>query len=252
MPSSRKKNKGRDRKAKQAVKKEESEKVEVYNIWTRWARGNIGSSAGVIHSHCNHGLELKNITIPNISHPVSRLVTSIFMSGDLKGEVEVWNNNIHRKLAVDILISIGASWMLRSSIANDPHTVPIRIAQVIVMLENYAGDFDSTTWCRISAKKAVLFTFGGMCTRRDLLKLFRKRITCKCLKKMHLEARTTMPKMGKCHHCGVVKERELLMVCSRCMIDQYCSRKCQVTASPGHRTRCDVFYRAHQQTVANK
>ena len=72
------------------------------------------------------------------------------------------------------------------------------------------------------------------------------------LKKMHLETRKTMPKMGKCDHCGVVKERELLMVCSRCMIDQYCSRKCQVTTSPGHRTLCDVFVKAHDRTRAKK
>jgi len=86
---------------------------------------------------------------------------------------------------------------------------------------------------------------------RDVMKFYRKRMNCSCLKKMHLEARKTIPKMGKCDHCGVVKERALLMVCSRCMIDQYCSRECQVLASPKHREDCDKYVKAHQQTMSN-
>jgi len=78
---------------------------------------------------------------------------------------------------------------------------------------------------------------------RELLKFFRKRITCKCLKKMHLEARKTQPKLGVCFHCNQVKERALLMVCSRYMMSQYCSKECQVAALPVHRKDCDDYVR---------
>ena len=100
-------------------------------------------------------------------------------------------------------------------------------------------DFDSTMRRRDIAKTIVDLTLSN--TDRDLLKFYRKRMNCKCLKRMHLEARKTQPKLGACHHCNEIKERSLLMVCSRCMIDHYCSKECQVSALPVHREDCDKF-----------
>jgi len=60
MPaSSRKRNKGKERKAK----KEESKRMAMYNTWHDWARGDMGNMglAGVIQ--CNHGIEK---TIPDL------------------------------------------------------------------------------------------------------------------------------------------------------------------------------------------
>jgi len=76
---------------------------------------------------------------------------------------------------------------------------------------------------------------------RDALKFFRKRTACKCLKKLHLEARKTTPKMGRCGNCSQEKERVSLSVCSRCMATQYCSRECQVAAWPKHKKGCDIL-----------
>jgi len=93
---------------------------------------------------------------------------------------------------------------------------------------------------------------GSTSVRRDLLKFYRKRMNCKCLKKMHLEARKTQPKLGACGHCNETKERSLLMVCSRCRIEYYCSRECQVAASPEHRCECDEYVRARElHTISN-
>ena len=65
-------------------------------------------------------------------------ITSVFLrSEDLKNEV--WNNSSYRKLAINILSNIGTTSLLRNPIANANDAVPIRIAQVIVMLENYWG-----------------------------------------------------------------------------------------------------------------
>ena len=49
--------------------------------------------------------------------------------------------------------------------------------------------------------------------RRDVLKFFRKRTSCKCLKKMHLEARKTLPKMGICWYCKDESERTCCSIC---------------------------------------
>ena len=79
---------------------------------------------------------------------------------------------------------------------------------------------------------------------RDLLKLYSKRITCSCLKKMYSEARKTLPKVGSCESCAKVMERSSLMVCSKCRVHQYCCRECQVTAWPKNKNSCDDFVSA--------
>ena len=73
-------------------------------------------------------------------------------------------------------------------------------------------------------------------------------------KRMHLEARKTVPKLGKCYHCKLVKERAMLMVCGRCGIAQYCSRKCQMAHWPSHKCDCDIYGCApeQQQKAMNK
>ena len=85
---------------------------------------------------------------------------------------------------------------------------------------------------------------GNMC---DVLKFHSKRLSCACLKKIYSDARKTLPKVGKCFHCGIVKERALLSVCSRCRIAPYCSRECQVADWPKHEMHCDEHVRVHNQ-----
>ena len=54
MPSSRKRNKGKERKAKKAAEKEEAAIVELQQIWQGWVRGNMSGSS--VSIQCNHGL----------------------------------------------------------------------------------------------------------------------------------------------------------------------------------------------------
>jgi hypothetical protein len=58
MPaSSRKRNKGKDRKAKKAAEKEEAAMVELQKTWHGWARGNMGPWGGmeILDIPCKHG-----------------------------------------------------------------------------------------------------------------------------------------------------------------------------------------------------
>ena len=80
--------------------------------------------------------------------------------------------------------------------------------------------------------------------KRDALKFYRKRISCNCLKRMHLEARKTLFKIGMCWYCKEEKVRVTLDVCSRCRVSQYCSKECQVAAWPVHKMNCDKILRA--------
>ena len=59
--TSRKRNKGKERKTKQAEMKAKSEKARSRDIWSRWARGES--------NQCNHGCNV--IPDVNVDHPVS-------------------------------------------------------------------------------------------------------------------------------------------------------------------------------------
>ena len=76
---------------------------------------------------------------------------------------------------------------------------------------------------------------------RDLLKLYSKRITCSCLKKMYSNARKALPKVGSCGSCDKVMERSSLMVCSKCRVHQYCCKECQVAIWPKHKIICELY-----------
>jgi len=251
MPSSsRKKNKGKERKAKKEAEEAESKRVTMYNYWSNWASG-IGSTCNIVQ--CNHGFDT---TIPDISHPVSSFFTEYFLSNDvrdtLQRHIEAFNDS-DRKLAIDMLTLIGANLILHKSTAD---FVTVKEAAFAIMLLEKYGKFDD--FYSLLNSRDITTKIGNLNihkkntnNNRDMLKFFRKRMNCKCLKKMHLEARKTQQKLGVCFHCNQMKERDLLMVCSRCRVDQYCSRKCQVAASAKHRVHCDRHVEAHQQTMAN-
>ena len=260
MPSSRnrKKNKGKERKAKQ----DEAKRALVYNTWKGLVRGDTKSGS----IHCNHGL----VEVPDITHPVASFLHTLFcrdhiMTDYIQQHTDVWNNECYRKMAVQMLVRIAATNLLANEIvttAENVHLDGLGFAwgstTTILVLENYEETFADTgdnyvlaRHNRIVASKNRDVGFDSI-SRRDVIKFYRKRMNCKCLKKMHLEARKAQPKFGKCHHCKVEKERTLLMVCSRCMVAPYCSRKCQVAASPEHRVVCDKFVKAHERTMASK
>ena len=137
----------------------------------------------------------------------------------------------YREMTVNIFIAMGTNLLCSEN-------WPMGLSVAIVALENYDGGICSTLNCRsVATKRRDIYG----CNERDLLKFFRKRTDCSCLKKMHLEARKTLPKLGFCYHCRQVKKRSLLMVCSRCRIYQYCSRECQNAHWPEHKRDCDIL-----------
>ena len=258
MPS-RKRNKGKERKARKAeleverIKIVMNERAEVHKIWTGYVRG--VDEDGQVISQCNHGRGY--LFIPDVNHPVTSFLDDFFI-GEEKTFYstfqpqykQVWENDSYRKLAINILISFGTNLLLKKRTGG-----PNDVAQVILVLENYAeNDINAALRNRVACAK-LRDLIGGerSTTKRDVLKFFRKRISCSCLKRMHLDARKSSLKLGKCSHCEEVKERALLMVCSRCRINQYCSRVCQIADWPRHKCEeCYDYVRAHKQQTMNQ
>ena len=178
------------------------------------------------------------------------------MLDTLQTHPKVWNDNGYREMAVSILTRMGTNMFLATETKQNKsaQSWAIRIAKTIHVLENYDG---STSLCtiinsqKVAMKRRDLSSIDCNCSnKRDTLKFFSKRASCSCLKKMHQEARKTMPKMGICFGCAEKKERRTLSVCSRCMIAQYCSRECQVANWPIHKKDCDQTLEIQKQLTA--
>ena len=145
MPS-RKRTKGKQRKAKKAevlssVISSASDRAFLRRMWQRWARGEDNNKKIV---HCNHG---RNVTIPDDAHPVSKFLDSLFSTGDLKNvfqlHPQLCKNESHREMAVTLLMSIAVTCLLTPKKDNMP--VTSNNAYAIVVLENWdeTDDFDS-------------------------------------------------------------------------------------------------------------
>jgi len=243
MPSSRKRNKGKDRKAKKAAEKEEAVKM----AQVSWIRGFMSGSR--VSIQCNHGLDM----VLDKSHPVSSFIDTFSVSSlhdAITKHPEVKNKNNLRQMAADVLTMIGTNMLIEGGAAKENNLQFINNTAIAIMILEQLDTLDyesKSTNPRVISKIINLGTSPRFC-ERDLLKFYRKRMKCKCLKKMHLEARKTLPKLGACGNCDATKERSLLMVCGRCMVAPYCSRECQVAASHKHRGACDSFVRRMSST----
>ena len=148
-------------------------------------------------------------------------------------------------MVINILVCIGTNLLLDEHItagngllANG--LLAKEFITAIVVMENYNEEvhtsFDLLLKSRIVASKfRDMVYFSSRTARRDVLKFYRKRTTCSCLKDMHLEARKILPKLGLCLHCGEEKERASLSVCGRCRITYFCSVECHIALGPKNR-----------------
>jgi len=210
-PSSRKRNKGKDRKAK----KIESERLRVHNIWTDASKALA----------CDHGCNAipddfvsafldefyEKLFIKDVEFPLKRTFET---------HLHVFNDDSHRKMLLDVLIRIGTNlllvdYTLRSRTRIDALyiAVPLRIAELVLSLEEYGKTkiIDSAFESSYAAsKRSYLLTELGS-TKRDVLKFYRRRTSCSCLKEMHLKARKIMPKMGICFGCGEEKRASFVV-----------------------------------------
>jgi len=236
-PSSRKRNKGKDRKAKQQAKKEENVRADLHRFWRRLC----------LSMECNHGCGM----MISDDHPVSSFMDQFFVNSKHKRMTvsqtlkdlfethpQIWKDKSLRQLALGMLTRFGTNMILD---ANYNLGWPLCIAQCIVVLEQYNGTDDIDLAMN---ERVVRTKWRSVCNMRDCLKFYRKRVSCKCPKTMHLWSRKKIPKTGICWNCHKEKERVALSVCSRCMITPYCSRGCQVADWTNHKKSCDDYVRA--------
>ena len=240
--TSRKKSKGRERKAK----KIEAERAMFRDEWLGWVTGDTIVGKSITCDHGCGGIP----SLDDVDHPVLSFLDEFCRQGfsvesmfytrpRLTNFGEILKQDINREMLINIMIRMGTNMILKYGL--EPETRwALTLAKSIVILEQCVDDTGSIsyTYSRVVSRK-IKDLYGG--SRRDALKFFSKRVSCSCLKSMHQEARRTILKTGKCYHCKIEKERVALSVCSRCMITQYCSRECQVADWSEHKEDCEIY-----------
>lgn len=237
MPS-RKRAKGKERKAKAA-----EPKVSRWEILSRWSENNVTIQ-------CSHSCKGKmDLVIPPASsppHPVHDFMSAVYaFDGPARPQwydimkllyqqySPVWKDDDHRKSAQNILLAFGTNSILRDG----TYAVPNIVSAVLLVLEHFndSKDFESAFWSAAPKIRDITYMYRS---DRDALKFYSKRIRCSCLKERYAQTKGRMKK-GECHNCRKVLERKELMVCSRCNVNQYCSDKCHREAWTAHKKWCD-------------
>ena len=245
MPS-RKRNEGKERKAKREAAANQT------CLWRRWASGN--------EARCSHGCGM----IPPTDHPVSRFMNAFedalngrrsdvltVMQKLFKSHPQVWNNDEHRQMTIDILLSTGTNTILGAK-GDEENRVKFAwgVGFASLLLDCYDGNGDFRYAYGCAQVNNPVYT--NDCGTRDVFKFYSKRLPCSCLKEMQKEARKTLPKMGACKHCDKYVERAPLMTCGHCKVPFYCSRECQVAHVPEHKKDCGMSVDIRRRQKAQK
>ena len=279
MPS-RKRAKGKARKAKAADRHWANVEQYHWKGWVLWDKEENNKSLT-----CNHG---HNIICPSTSHPVYQLIDKLFVFDEkerhllVNEEFEqeckglwslleyvkqsyanhptVWNNVEHRKMAMDILLSIGTNILVRGAGSGGARV----LANGCLLLEAFAyiqSMLDSVNDPALLATDIKtnldLAVYSASASIRDLaggkdravIRFFHKRLSCDCLTAKYSESKRSSQKVGVCNTCGQSFLRTDLMVCGTCRIGQYCSIDCQSHAWPGHQDECK-FLNLGRESVA--
>jgi hypothetical protein len=200
MPS-RKKAKGKLRKAKAAAAVPREREWEVL---ARWSERHVAI-------RCNHGSTLSWKVGDPLYIYMNAVESFQVNSQNLEDGIlalfqeheKFWNDTKQRKMAIEILLAVGTNYILRDDEVGYASTLAI----VASVMENYDGNFNAAFYTPVVRDINV----GG---DRDCLRYCNKQISCSCLKEKYLDSKRKA-KIGECFACGKDKRRASLKICGR-------------------------------------
>lgn len=226
-------------------------------------RCEISAVANILDTMCKHGLDDSELTLESdvlkFTHAfLSRETFSVaeYFMDRFDEYICVWNNDKQRQLAIDVMLSHGTNVILGAS--GEHYSFDLQLAKesaiAVLLLEEHDGKgMDlSLTSCTLENVGKVY----NLCSYRDVLSFYKKRISCGCLKEKYKQMKKDQPtKLGVCWHCRKRVDRSTLMACSSCKVTLYCSRQCQKehwSASGGHKEECPRMTEHHKMAKFRK
>lgn len=235
--ASKKKNRGKERKAKKLLKQGRSESSQDAKWLSLIRSGTTGPGIKCIQcaptipkSDSTLGLLLDTFmnAVKEETYTFERVAKALY-----RGFEALWNDPNQRGEANDLFIRLGTNAVLLLGPSQSELEGFSVIAGISTVLEMYNGSFYSTL-LSVAPKMRDLNEDS-----RDLIKYFAKRTKCHCLDEM-LQQVKERPKVGRC----IEKRRSSLFLCSECSVPQYCSSRCQKLDWNAHKGNCHI-HRMH-------
>ena len=219
MPS-RKRSKGKERKAKR-IEASLSKRDQTWEDWFEWSQLND-------KINCNHGYEIASLS--SLDHPVKQLLHNLLSKREgeilprqtllmddlldsLKACPTAWKDDEYRSIVSGVIATIVTNHILHEvQYKSDFTDSIIPLCSTIIMLDSFIGGLDETFVQCSTARKIANFN-GQANARRDVLKMLTRKNSCSCLKDLYSEARRMFPKAGLCKNCYQQKDRSTLMLC---------------------------------------
>jgi len=107
------------------------------------------------------------------------------------------------------------------------------LAEAIVSLENRSDQREAEQYLR-----TIFSDLRSNSSKRGVVTVFAKQISCNCLTEKCEEAKQQHVKMGQCYNCKKIFEFKSLKNCARCKIAHYCSTECQQSDWRRHKEGC--------------
>ena len=252
MPS-RKKARGRQSRAKKDATRQRT-------LWEPTILRNNGACNNAAASSCEHMLTSPP-QIPQESHAVSFmncLAGEGFFDNDASFTDRppmmtcynalslsfpgVQKEDNERALAIDLLLRFVRNALVHASVIEGESWFrkrPLNESAICCMIHllELLGTYSDLAVAKRRACKIGNRLIGG--NRRDVVKYVGKRLPCTCMKELHHAVREKVAKVGTCDCCGNDFPRSELLICSGCMVTDYCSKECQRADRSRHKDFCN-------------
>jgi hypothetical protein len=190
---------------------------------TKICRDFIAAFLTVLHSEANVGLAF-----------------ALAQEATIDEYAEVYDSKLDG--VISILLFTGTECILggHNHISTNPHKTAQTFASLVGYFEDYMAVCSSTAEAISKTTKIIEL---GSADDHTLVSFYRKRITCSCLDEKYEEVKS-VKKMGRCFnpncsHPGGMVERSKMLSCARCGYANYCSVECQKAIWKAHRVHCD-------------
>ena len=251
MPS-RKRTKGRARKASKAISREARV--------TAKATAVVGAGAGMAPmtriiswiGNCRHGLLeslpplLANVVyniLDGFLHNVGCIST---LNAVRKMYPFAFEDEVNLNVVKKSLIAMGTGDLQDNEYSTEASVVARKFMRAVLLLDAYhpSLSFEQTFFKLMVVERSstwLRYSDASTGCQRSLLRFFHERSPCGCLEERYIVAKQ-LSYTGICHHCGVRKERSNLLVCQGCKKFQFCSYECHQAEWPCHKTICKMIH----------